>query len=91
MDMQFNLFGENKILCSIDPARNRYRVYSLSLVRKPDQMFSVERKWWRLTANKNSALYKGRKTAIYSDYSKAQMEFLSLLRQKKRKGYVEKN
>lgn len=88
--MQFNLFGENKVLCSIDPARNRYRVYSLSLVRKPDQTFSVERKWGRLVINEKKTIYKGKKEAIYNEYSKAQMQFLNLLRQKKRKGYVEK-
>ena len=88
---QANLFGEYKVLCSIDPARNRYRVYRLSLVKKADQTFSVERKWGRLATDEKGALYIGKKEAVYSEYSKAQMQFLNLLRQKKRKGYVEKD
>ena len=89
--MQFNLFGENKILCSIDPVRNRYRVYQLLLTMKPDQTFVVERKWGRLATGEKGELYKGKKEAVYSEYSKAQVQFLNLLRQKKRKGYVEKD
>ena len=88
--MQFNLFGENKILYSIDPYRNRYRVYRLSLIMKPDQTFIVERKWGRLATDEKPDLFKGKKEAVYSEYSKAQMQFMSLLKQKKRKGYVEK-
>ena len=88
---QSNLFGEYKVLCSIDPSRNRYRVYRLSLVKKADQTFSVERKWGRLGLNQKPDMYKGKQELIFSEYEKAQMQFLSLLSQKKRKGYIEKN
>ena len=44
---QLNLFGESKTLVSIDPRKNRFRFYFVSLT-KQETSYSIERRWGRI-------------------------------------------
>ena len=90
---QLSFFEDSKMLVSIDPERNRYRFYALSMTLMADATVCVERRWGRVPKEgKDIILSKefglGKKESLFSQIAKAKSEFVGLLKQKERHGYV---
>ncbi len=88
---QFSLFGETKTLVSVDPKRNRFRFYHVTLSKQGDLDYVLERRWGRIKDIKQKTVdinaYRDKQSTSFLSPTLARKRFLSLLSSKYRKGY----
>ena len=87
---QLSFFGEGVELVSIDPSRNRYRYYSLSIDTIDFTTYTLTKRWGRLKTKYNklsNSNIKKETELLFSTSSEVQKMFSSIMTSKFKKGY----
>jgi predicted DNA-binding WGR domain protein len=82
---QLNFLSDSQTLVSIDPSKNRYRIYSVEITKL--RPYRVTTRWGRKTPNHRKPRWTGTKETEFESIQTALKIYESILNQKSQRGY----
>ncbi len=83
--VQLNFLSDSQTMVSIDPQKNRYRIYSVEITKL--RPYRVTTRWGRKTPKHRKPRWTGSKEKEFESVQTALKTYESILNQKSKRGY----